>query len=158
MDQQTGNPFVEALKPSAAQARGDGPPLPSDLSKDPLFQRIRERNQQSYPYTFQHDVFVVFRPWESCFRCGDLAKRAREAEEADSDGETPEKTWPDEGDMICPHTRRNEYLALWEQILSGQIRYLGHKEETLKNGVTRISIEWAIPKNKAEPAKGPVMR
>lgn len=51
----------------------------------------------------KYDVFSVFRPWQVCRRC---------QENFDPEKSVDPAALPDEGDIVCPHTRRAEYVAL----------------------------------------------
>jgi hypothetical protein len=135
------NPFADAISTPLPELN-----RPERSPVDEIIQGAAARARtKAIPYEYQHDVFVVFRPWENCPRCkaqlesGDLAL-------------------PDEGDHVCPHTRRADYHALWRKIFAGDLKFISRKEETLKNGVTRVSIEWGVPQAKAEELKGPSLR
>lgn len=123
---------VEAQLPSAPAF--EGPLSSANPGYAPRAQPPRE-----LPFAFDHEVFVLFRPWENCARCRAQLEREGEALAIEL-----------EGDRVCPHTRRSAYLALRARMLKDGLRQVSCREETLKNGVIQISVSWVTPEQKEE--------
>lgn len=90
-------------------------------------------------YNFDHEVFVIFRPWESCGRCHYALNT-----------EPPRLVLPDVGDYVCPHTRIQQYRDMLAQRAAGIVVFTSFESTTLKNGVIQVSIGVARPKAKEE--------
>jgi hypothetical protein len=99
-----------------------------------------ERAPSTQLYDFDHEVFVIWRPWESCHRC-------RTAYEAGT------LTPPENGDCVCPHTRMTQYKELLRKRSQGLCEFPTHESTTLKNGVIQISISVATRRTKETAAK-----
>ncbi len=124
-NQNTDGAFVGPF----TQSQKKGPKHPSELQEKPAHTVL--------PFTHHLDVFVVFRPWESCRRCKKVWEET---------GENPEGEEPDDSDdFSCPHTRRTQYLALMQKCMKDGFRCISRKAETLKSGVIQISVEWWVP-------------
>jgi len=95
----------------------------------------------AYDYKIHRQVFTIFRPWESCARCGaDIANN--------------KVNLPDVGDYSCPHVAEDEYEDTVNQILAGKLIFGSEQEITQKDGSVLISLRWyertAAKKNKAK--------
>lgn len=87
---------------------------------------------EMFDFRYNHDVYVIYRPWHTCRRCNDeMAKGA--------------VTMPEDGDYTCPHTRRAAYLAQMQRFLSDGHLRLGQREETLMDGSIQVSVSWMVP-------------
>lgn len=93
-------------------------------------------------YEFFHDVFVIYRPYESCKWCAKAIREGRLQE-------------PEDADYTCPHTRRDAYHALVQRFLKEGYRRVTYKEETLKNGTIQISVSWVVPEKKETRRRAP---
>ncbi len=83
-------------------------------------------------FTYHHEVFVIYRPWWECERCNTAIA-------------TNKVVLPDDSDIVCPHTRRTQYLDIKHKMLNkGYIRQI-EREETLKDGTIQISLAWMVP-------------
>lgn len=102
-----------------------------------------ERAAPPQPYDFDHEVFVIWRPWESCNRCYVAIKQDK-------------LVLPEDGDYVCPHTRMAAYKELLKKRSQGLCEFPAHEATTLKNGVIQVSVMIATRKAKetAEPAEG----
>jgi hypothetical protein len=98
-----------------------------------------DRSYRSYKFDFDHQIFVIFRPWNECPICYRLFK-------------SDQLPVPEEGDYVCPHTNKAEYLALTRKIIQEGYVANSRKEEILKSGVILISLSWLIP-HKKEPIR-----
>lgn len=78
-------------------------------------------------------VFVIYRPWEKCSRC----------KEAISDGEISLPT--DVGDHTCLHTQLDEYQAILNAGLKGDIVLTTKEAISTPDGVQRVHLEWLAP-------------
>src|SRR5262249_8960181 len=85
----------------------------------------------AYRYEYDHDVFVIYRPWNECARCWARFKENQLAFE-------------DERDYVCPHTRKAEYLALRRRMLHEGLVPLSYREIELKTGVVQVSLAWGV--------------
>jgi hypothetical protein len=84
-------------------------------------------------YTFQHEVYVIYRPWLSCQRCKDDLNKSK-------------VRLAEDGDYTCPHTRKNEYLVQMQRFLTEGHTRVSQREETLMDGSIQVSISWLVPK------------
>lgn len=89
----------------------------------------------------RYEVFLVFRPWQTCRKC-------QENSEMDLD----------EGDAVCPHTRKKEYEELLNRMRSGTkdapIK-LTHEQWVTKFNEVFISMTWEEPVSSAPLAAPP---
>lgn len=85
------------------------------------------REEPAQTYDFDHEVFVIWRPWESCDRCWTAVKMEK-------------LTLPEDGDYVCPHTRMSEYKELLKRRSQGLCEFPAHESTTLKNGVIQVSV------------------
>lgn len=99
------------------------------------------------PYDFDHAVYVIWRPWETCFRCRLDLKEAK-------------VTLPDVGDYVCPHTMMAEYKALLAKRTKRLCELASHESTTLKNGVIQVSvaIAWRRQKESKTDASDAAMK
>lgn len=100
-----------------------------------------DREEPSQTYDFDHEVFVIWRPWESCNRCWTAVKMEK-------------LTLPDEGDYVCPHTRMSEYKGLLKKRSQGLCEFPAHESTTLKNGVIQVSVMIASRRAKETSTDG----
>lgn len=122
----------------------DGFPLPSGEHG-----RVIDTEKEGVPgamawdYKPHREVFTIFRPWESCSRCGqDLASGT--------------ESLPSVGDYRCPHNHKDEYEAILADCLSGKLVYDREQEIVQKDGVVLVSLKWheKIPRKKTAPPAG----
>jgi hypothetical protein len=101
-----------------------------------------DKTIKAYKYTFDHRVFILFRPWNECPVCMKAFKEDR-------------LEFPAVGDYTCPHHNKAEFLELNRKFLQdGWIQH-SYKEEILKSGVLLVSMGWLIPHEKQEVRRGP---
>lgn len=105
-----------------------------------------------------YDVFSLFRPWQACRRC---------QENLDPDRSVDATALPDVGDLVCPHTRRAEYVKLVNAIRQGKnLNRLSHETWTSQaTGERFAEVLWeeyavktaapALLKKKEEPEADP---
>lgn len=105
---------------------------PSALTS-PLGASGKENPNQAF--NFDHEVFVIWRPWESCKRCWYALDQK-------------ELTLPVDGDFVCPHTRIKEYKELLAKRSQGLCEFPSYEATTLKNGVIQVSIMIASRRQK----------
>lgn len=129
----------------------DGFPLPVaahhrvvDATKDPT----AIEGLIAYDFTCRRDVFLIFRPYDTCNRCAhNIAQHT--------------VTIPATGDYTCPHTRLAEYEAVMNRSLAGEYLHGSENEVVQKDGSILISLKWFEKKiskrkpKKASPGSGP---
>lgn len=102
---------------------------------------------QAAKYDLDHDVYVIWRPYNTCFRC--MSKlRAK----------PPQLELPDDGDYVCPHTRRTAYRTILAERAAGVVRFTSYESTTLKDGTIQVSIGLARPKSKEEMERNEAQR
>lgn len=101
------------------------------------------------PTEYRYEVFTIHRPWEACPTCGRLYRSQKDEE---GNWCAPERALPEDSDVVCPHTRRKEYLAVMRSHHLQEIQVINRRIETLKNGVMNVLVEWVIlpPSEKKE--------
>lgn len=109
--------------------------------KSPLGQGS-DRAAPPQPYDFDHEVFVIWRPWESCNRCWVDIKQEK-------------LKLPDDGDYVCPHTRMAAYKKLLKKRSQGVCEFPAHESTTLKNGVIQVSVMIATRRAKETDSAEP---
>lgn len=83
----------------------------------------------AYDFKIHRRVFTIFRPWDACARCGqDIASN--------------KVAVPDEGDYECPHTAKDDYEEIANDILAGKLIFGSEQESNLKDGTVLISLRW----------------
>lgn len=93
----------------------------------------------AFDFKIHRDVFLIFRPWDACARCGaDLASGAA--------------SLPDVGDYLCPHTKKEEYETTINDTLSGKHIFGSEQEYPQKDGSLLMSVRWFEKKSKAKKA------
>jgi hypothetical protein len=102
---------------------------------------VKAPSQKIVHYVYLCDVFVIFRPWETCPAC------LRKLRKKDDQGEVY-LDLPETGDIVCPHTRKAEYIALGARLAKGEGKVVGHRVEILSSGVVQVFVEWGEPKEK----------
>ena len=98
----------------------------------------------AYDFTCRRDVFMIFRPYDSCNRCAhDIAQNVVQI--------------PATGDYTCPHTRLAEYEAVINRSLAGEYLHGSENEVVQKDGSILISLKWFEKKvnNKKKRRTGP---
>lgn len=121
--------------PESFLARRGSPELQSPLGA------VDKAAPTAEPFDFDHAVFVVWRPWESCNRCYGALKR-------------DELVLPEDGDYVCPHTMMKQYKELLAKRSARLCEFPAHESVTLKNGVIQISVSIAWRKAKETAATG----
>lgn len=91
------------------------------------------------PWDYDHAVFVIWRPWDSCNRCW-------------ADFKAEKLQLPEEGDYVCPHTMMKEYKELLKKRTQRLCEFAAYEATTLKNGVIQVSIctAWRNQKEKSD--------
>lgn len=97
-------------------------------------------SQESVDWDYQCDVFLIYRPWHNCPRCGEDIQ-ARKVE------------LPEDGDIVCPHTRRKAYLAVIQKILNEGWLQVKRDEQFLQSGSVQVMVGWLVPRQNKEKAK-----
>jgi hypothetical protein len=147
---EVGSDFASVLSaamqgPSEPDERGrdlpDGFPLPfNDKHRVIDTEADGIAGVTAYDFKIHRKVFTIFRPWESCSRCGnDFASGAANL--------------PDTGDYECPHVTRPEYEETINAILAGKMLFGSEQEIPQKDGSVIISLRWyeKIPTKKKKP-------
>lgn len=75
------------------------------------------------------EVYVIWRPWETCGRC----------KNAIASGNI---SLPDTGDHTCPHTQKVDYKNTLDTCLSGKYGLYKHEYFNLKNGTRCVHLTW----------------
>lgn len=146
-----GHDFASVLN-SAAKTPDDFEGLGKDLPDGFPFpagnSRIIDSDDEGIPgiaafdFKIHRRVFTIFHPWENCARCGqDIASNT--------------VSLPAAGDYECPHTAREEYEEITNEILAGKLIFGSEQEVVQKDGTIVISLRWyeRIPsKKKKRPA------
>lgn len=145
----SGGPEKFAAQADAEDGRGDGlrNPLGGERrvrrmdAEDPRNPYVRPVQEMSFD--LDHEVFLIYRPWEKCSRC--IAALKNES-----------LSLPPDGDHVCPHTRLKEYRQLLKDRSSGVCQIFSTTETTLKDGSVQVSVGIARPKTKkdADPRSG----
>jgi hypothetical protein len=108
----------------------DGFPLPAEDSH-----RMVDTDKEGIPgvtafdFKIHRKVFVIFRPWDGCARCGQDIASGKES-------------LPEVGDHTCPHTALEEYEEIVNQILAGKMIFGSEQEITQKDGSVLVSLRW----------------
>jgi len=80
------------------------------------------------------EVYVLWRPWETCGRCKDSLNDPESSEEL-----------PEVGDYVCPHTQKMDYKITKDRCLSGDALLASEEFFNLKNGTRCVHICWLEP-------------
>ena len=83
----------------------------------------------AYDFTCRRDVFLIFRPYDSCNRCAHAIAQGQ-------------AQIPQIGDYTCPHTRLAEYEAVMNRSLAGEYLHGSENEVVQKDGSILISLKW----------------
>lgn len=105
------------------------------------------------PTEYRYDVFTIHRPWEGCPTCGRLYRPQKDEE---GNWSPPERMLPNDSDVVCPHTRRAEYLAIMRAHHHREVQIINRRVETLKNGVMNVLVEWVLIPASEKKASSPV--
>lgn len=94
----------------------------------------------AYDFRVRRKVFTIFRPWDSCARCGNAIAAGNEV-------------LPEVGDFECPHTQVDDYETITNQILEGKLLFGSEQEITQKDGSIVVSLRWyeKSPRKKKTP-------
>jgi hypothetical protein len=150
LKQDAGSDFAAVLR-AASQTPEDFDSLGKDLPDGFPFPqegrtKVIDTSEDGIPgvaafdFKVHRKVFTIFRPWDSCARCG----RAMAAGE-----EEPPAT----GDYECPHVLVEEYETVVNDILAGKLLFGSEQEITQKDGSVLVSLRWyeKIPSKKKKP-------
>jgi hypothetical protein len=150
LKQDAGTDFASVLSSAMQSPEGfdgkgldlpDGFPLPRQDSH-----RTIDTSEEGIPGIIAYDfkihrkVFVIFRPWGDCARCGqDIAASS--------------VSLPESGDYDCPHTSLDEYETIVNDILAGKFLFGSEQEITQKDGSVLVSLRWyeKTPSKKKKP-------
>jgi hypothetical protein len=80
------------------------------------------------------EVFVLWRPWETCGRCKDAIN-----------DELNEIELPEVGDYTCPHVQKAEFKEVRDKCLRGDGLLSNEEFFNLKNGTRCVHIAWLEP-------------
>jgi hypothetical protein len=103
---------------------------------------------------FKHEVFVIFKRWESCVQCkyaifGSRKDKSNDENEDQKNNEfedpTPKIDLPKSGVYQCPHINKDEYEALIIRLRNNPKQYESIKcsPTTLKDGSIQVEVLWA---------------
>jgi hypothetical protein len=126
--------FVDAINDSRASSIAD-PTVPLDniAMFMPEAKSVLKGKQTSFGQSLNCNghtkVFVIWRPWTQCHRC--LKKI-----------EHGEFELPEIGDHECPHTMREDYEALLDSGLRGDVLFQTQEYFTLHDGLRCCHAVW----------------
>lgn len=75
------------------------------------------------------EIFVLWRPWETCKACRDKLDAQPEL-------------MPEEGTYTCPHVQKSDYKDVIDRCLSGKGMLATKEFFNLKNGTRVVHVEW----------------
>jgi hypothetical protein len=95
----------------------------------------------AYDFTCFRQVFLIYRPWDSCKRCAqDMGNNIVQL--------------PAEGDYTCPHTDLVKYQGIVNKALAGEFLMGPENEVVQKDGSIVISMKWFEKKVSTRRKKG----
>jgi len=97
----------------------------------------------AFDFKVHRKVFVIYRPPETCARCGNAMALGT-------------VSLPDEGDYECPHVSQTDYEEVVNEMLAGKLIFGSEQEITQKDGSVAVSLRWyeKIPSKKKKPVVG----
>jgi len=136
------NDFLKAIQGDVADEPKFESPMPG-FSQQLPYERIKpndpnnptKKTISSYPYDFQHKVYLIFRPWSDCPVCRGLFQNSQ-------------LPAVENGHYECPHNNHADYMELNRKFLHEGYVPVSRKEEILKSGAVIISVSWLIPHKK----------
>lgn len=99
--------------------------------------------------SMHHDVFVLYRPVESCHLCRREAQQERpfskgsdrESDSASDRNNRDEDLYLPE---TCVHVQKEEYNKVLQGAVDGKLGILQSHETTLKTGQVQVSVQYAV--------------